>query len=136
MTLVHKIQRALLAMLALWAGSFALASLLAPRAILGRAIGAAVTGTASTLVLLGGGMRLGLALVAGIAAFAPKPPRPLVGALAIALTAEVIGVAFNRLLGTMTPVEAKPFMTWVWIDCLFALSLGATAIARRLQRAP
>jgi hypothetical protein len=136
MNVVQKIQRALLAGFALWAGSFALASLLAPRAILARAIGAAVTGPSSTLMVLGGGMRLGLALVAGIAAFSPKPPRPLVGAIAIALVAELIGVVFNRALGTMNPVELKPFMTWIWIDALFALALGGTAIARRILRAP
>jgi hypothetical protein len=127
---VHKIQRALLATFALWAGAYALAMLLVPRAVVSRAVGLGATGALASMGQLGAGARLGLGLIALTAAFVPRPPRPLVAAIAIGLLAGVLGVVFNRVLGILTPADFKPFVRWLWIDGFFALALGATQIVR------
>jgi hypothetical protein len=134
MSVLHKVQRALCAVIACWLGAFALATILVPKYIATKAIGVAAPSALAAFAQLGAGTRLGLAIVAMVAAFMPRPARPLVSAIALGMFLGVVGVLFNRALGIYTPAEAKPFALWLWVDGLLAVSLGVSEILRYILR--
>jgi len=130
MSALHKLQRALLAISSVWLGAFSLAALLVPKYVAQRALGINATAALGAFEQLGAGARLALALIAAVAAMTPRPPRPLVMALALGLLAGVVGVQFNRVLLIYSVADVKPFSTWLWIDGGLGLALAATETAR------
>jgi hypothetical protein len=134
MKLVHKAQRILLGLFALWAGAAAVIGLILPRQLLHEVFNLSAMGAVIFSFQLYGGARLGLAVTALIAAFMAKPPRALVWAVAIGVFAEFVGTMFSNLLGAFNPTEWKSYSLWVWSDLFFALTLAGTQLARRLLR--
>ena len=135
LALIHKAQRALLAAYASWAGASALATLIVPRIVAREILGVNPPNAALLFAELWAGMRLTAALVALMAAYAPRPPRALVWALGIGLAAGALGLAFVGAVGTFAKPEVKPFLRLAAIEGIVAaLLLGSSAVRAFLRR--
>jgi hypothetical protein len=134
-TMVHRVQRVALGAFALWAGAPSVAALIVPQLLARTAAGKVVPGgVAVAMVIELAAMRLGLALVALVAARAPKPPRSLCAAVAIGA---LVGVAALLVAGKLATVPmADVYAMWLWlvVDGALGLTLAATALIRRLRR--
>jgi hypothetical protein len=120
------IQRVTLAIWGVLAGALALAGILLPQWAAHQVYGKALTSAAMMFAERADGARLGLAVLALIAALTPKPPRALVWTMIIALAASAIGPSLARLLGYVTPVDAAPFWKGLAFDGAAALTLLVT----------
>jgi hypothetical protein len=135
LSVIHKLQRAVLVLWALVGGGISLLTLIVPRVVIKEVVGVGVTPAAVIFCQMLGGMQLGLALVALVAALVPRPPRTLVWAIGIALASGNLAAVFSALLNTVAQSELKPFNHWLWVNGGFAgLLLGTAAVREILRR--
>jgi hypothetical protein len=134
-SIVHRVQRVALGAFALWAGAPSLAALIVPQLVIKTAAGKPVpAGIAVGVVIAMAAMRLGLALVALVAARAPRPPRSLVAAIATATLVGVAALLVGGKLSTVPMPDVKGMWLWLAIDGVLGLTLASTALVRRLRR--
>jgi hypothetical protein len=126
---LHRVQRVTLAIYGALAGGLALLTIVLPTWVSRLTTGHAVSNVA-ILYSQRERARLGLALVALIAAFVPKPPRALVWALFAALVAGVVGPFLTRLAGSVPPADLAPFNKLLAADGAVALVLLVTQEVR------
>lgn len=124
--LLHRVQRVTLAIYGALAGGLSLLTVLLPNWIAHLVTGRAISGAAILYSQREAGARLGLAAVALIAAFVPRPPRALVWALFAALTAGVIGPLISKLAAAVPLPDLAPFNKLLVLDGAVALVLLAT----------
>jgi hypothetical protein len=134
LAILYKVQRATLGLYAIYAGTVALLTLFVPRVVTKFQVGASLSSTAVVYSQLWAGTRLTVAITALAAAVTPKPPRALVGAIAVGLTASLLGMWFVGAMTTVPWVDLKPFWKWSAIEGLVATILIATAAARAILR--
>jgi hypothetical protein len=130
---VLSIQRAALAIWALVAGAIALVGLVLPNAVAHPLYGRALPSLALLAELRADGARLGLALVALVAASQPKPARVLVWAVFAGLAAGTLAVLFAQAVTYAPAPEVAMFRKVNVLDGLAALVLLGTQIARRAR---
>ncbi len=127
-----KAQRLLLVIFAVWAALPALALAFAPavvtRELLARPIAAGLGGFAVAEL---GAARLGLALLALIAARVPFPPRSLVWALLIALWVGVAGFGLALAYGLILPNDVRLLAKWAAADGILALGITTAQLMRK-----
>jgi hypothetical protein len=78
------------------------------------------------------GMKLGIAVVALVASFVPRPPRALVTAVLVAVVATLAGPLFSGLTSTVPWVEIVPMKKELLLYALLGLVLLGSTIARNL----
>jgi len=134
LSMIHKVQRATLALWALIGGGISLLTLILPRVVIREVVGVAATPASVVFCQMLGGMQLGLALTALVAALVPRPPRTIVWAIGIALTAGNCAAVLSALLNTISQNELKPFNHWLWVNGGFAALLVGTNAVREILR--
>jgi len=130
MRAVYLVQRITLAIFGLFFGAVSLGLIFVP----GTMLSMALAPKAIFFCQLFGAMQLGLAMVALVAARAAKPPRALVGTLAIVLAACVLGPAFSVVVSKAIPAaEFAPLKKWVLIQGAIAVVLIVSILWRRRE---
>jgi len=132
---VHALERLILAGYGLGAGALSVIALILPQPLALETVGHYLLPGALLMSQLHAGARLGLALVALIAAQMPRPARPLVVAVALGLLASVVGPVFSFLTHAIPWPELRGVRTGLILDGMIAAVLLATTIARSRLRA-
>ena len=119
---------------AAWAALPALALAFAPaviaRELLARPLAAGLGGFAVAEL---GAARLGLALLALVAARVAFPPRSLVWTLLVALWVGVAGFGIALAYGLILPNDLRLLAKWAATDGILALGLTTTQLMRKRQ---
>jgi peptidoglycan/LPS O-acetylase OafA/YrhL len=126
-----RVERATLAVLGCVAGAYAILALLIPQRVATALFGHALPPGGILLHELLGGTQLGLALVALVAARAPKPPRTIVRAIALGLFCAVVGVSFSTMVRAVPVPELRSFAPVVGFYGVVTILLALTQLARR-----
>jgi hypothetical protein len=135
--LVCRVQRVTLALYGAVAGALSLLTVLLPSWVAHLVTGRAVSSVALLYSQREAGARLGLAVVALIAAFMPKPPRALVWAMFIGLMAGLVGPLLSKVGNVVPLADLAPFHKLLLFDgavalvLLFTQELRAAILRRR-----
>ncbi len=128
--MLAKVQRVTIGLWAIVCGTAALTALFFPQLFAHELYGHAIPGPAMLFVERGDGARLGLALLALVTAWTPRPPRALVWTLCVALFASALGPLIARLFLFVTPADLKPFLKLLAWDGGVATILLVTQLLR------
>ncbi|HZS39754.1 MAG TPA: hypothetical protein VFF06_23135 [Polyangia bacterium] len=123
---LQRVQRVTLAIYGAIAGALSLLTVLLPNWVAHLVTGRAVANAAILYSQREAGARLGLAMVALIAAWMPRPPRALVWAMFAALAAGVIGPILSKLAIALPLADLQPFNKLLVFDGAVALVLLVT----------
>lgn len=130
LTMLHQVQRLTLGAYALLAGASSLLTIILPQQVARELAGHALVPAATVQAQLHAGARLGLALVALVAAFTPRPPRALVRAILVGVIASAAGPIFSALTGGVPWAELETIRRGLWLDGIVATILLGTGVAR------
>jgi hypothetical protein len=137
LALLHKVQRVTLGAYALIAGASSLLTLILPQQMAREMMGHGMMPGAVVQAQLHAGARIGLAMVALVAAFTPRPPRALVRAVLVALIASMAGPIFSAVTNGVPWPELAAIKWGLWLDGIAAMVLLGTGVARaNLQSLP
>ena len=140
LAVLYKVQRATFALWAAITGAFALLSIILPQVVV-KLLGAkALAGQPVIYFERDAAARLGLALVALVCAFTPRPPRALVWIFFVLLVAGVVGPALVMLAGSIARQDLHALDQLPHLDLACALVLLVTQewralLVRRMRRA-
>jgi MFS transporter, OPA family, glycerol-3-phosphate transporter len=130
LALLHKVQRVTLGAYAAIAGAASVLTVILPQHIAKELAGHGMPPAAIVQSQLHAGVRLGLAMVALVAAFTPRPPKALVRAIMVALVASIVGPLFSAMTGGVPWTELAPLKMGLWLDGVVAAILLGTSVAR------
>jgi hypothetical protein len=130
LAVLYRVQRATLAVWGALAGALALAGLIFPGPTAQRLLGRALPSLALLATERGDAARLGLAVIALVAALQPRPPRALVWALFAALTAASLILLVSRLIQNASPPDIAAYTKLAIMDGTAAVVLLATQEVR------
>jgi OPA family glycerol-3-phosphate transporter-like MFS transporter len=133
--LLQRVQRVTLGTYALVAGAVSVLTLILPQQVARELGGRPLLPGALLYSQLHAGARLGLTVVALTAAWTARPPRALVRAVLIAVTAELVGTLFSAVTGGVPWPELAQLKSGLWLDGAVATALLATTVARANLRA-
>ena len=137
LALLHKVQRVTLGAYALIAGASSVLTLILPQQMARELMGHGMMPGAVVQAQLHAGARIGLAMVALVAAFTPRPPRALVRAVLVALIASMAGPIFSAVTNGVPWPELAAIKWGLWLDGIAAMVLLGTGVARaNLQSLP
>lgn len=128
--LLHKVQRVTLGAYAVVAGAASVLTVILPQHVAKDLIGHGLPAAAVVQSQLHAGVRLGLAMVALVAAYTPRPPKALVRAIMVALIASIVGPMFSAITGGVPWTELATLKMSLWLDGVVATILLGTAVAR------
>lgn|GEM_PF-2576870 len=123
----------ILAIFAMWAMVPSLVAMVMPQLVAKAALGKILVASSLPWAMEVAGPRLGLGIVALVAARVRRPPASLVMAVALALLMTHLGVGLTTAMGTLPAADRLPHDLWLKIDGFFALALLLT-MALRLFR--
>jgi hypothetical protein len=112
------------------AGALSVLTVILPQLVAHEVYGRSLAPAAIVWSQLYAGARLGLSLVALAAAFTPRPPRALVRAILVGLTASVVGPLFSAITSGVPWSEIKALRGSFFFDGGLALVLLATSMVR------
>jgi hypothetical protein len=120
------IQRSALALYGLGAGGASVLAIIVPQLVAKAITGKPLAAPAIVASQLYTGMRLGLAVVAIIAATMPRPARSLTAAVMIGLAASLAGPLLSALFATVPWTELAPLKKLLIFDALILATLVGT----------
>jgi len=128
--LLHKVQRVTLGAYAVVAGAASVLTVILPQHVAKDLVGHGLPAAAVVQSQLHAGVRLGLAMVAMVAAYTPRPPKALVRAIMVALIASIVGPMFSAITGGVPWTELATLKMSLWLDGAVATILLGTSVAR------
>jgi OPA family glycerol-3-phosphate transporter-like MFS transporter len=128
--LVHRVERIALGGWAIVAGSLSVIAIILPQVLARELLGHILVPSALVMAQLNTGARLGVALVALVAAWMPRPPRALVRAVMLAALASVVGPLFSAITGGVAWSEIQALKNGFYLDGLLVVLLLSTSVLR------
>jgi OPA family glycerol-3-phosphate transporter-like MFS transporter len=125
------IERIALSAFGLLGGAYATLALLIPQRLARQLLGHPLPPGGILLHQMMAGLQLGLAIVAVVAARAPRPPRSLVRAIAFGLGAAALAPLFAAITQSVPWPELRAYGAMLGFDLFVALLLLITQLARR-----
>ena len=127
------IERIALGAFGLIGGAYAILALIIPQRLSRELLGHPLPPGGVILHQMLAGVQLGLAVVAFVAARAPRPPRTLVRAIAFGLAAAALGPLFAAVTQSVPWPELRSYGVLLSFDLFVALLLGVTQLQRRAR---
>ncbi len=114
-------------------GAYAVLALVIPQRVARELLGHPLPPGGVLLHQMMGGVQLGLAIVAIIAARTPRPPRALVRAVALGLGFAVGGPVLAAITQSVPWTELRSYAAFLGVDAFIAVFLLVTQLARRAR---
>ena len=125
------VERLALAAFGLVGGAYATLALVIPQRLARELLGHALPPGGVLLHQMLAGVQLGLAIVALVAARAPRPPRALVRAVGLGLAAAALGPLMAAITQSVPWTELRAYGPLLGFQLFIALVLGVTQLGRR-----
>lgn len=130
---IRLVERLALALFGVIGGAYATLALIIPQRLARELLGHPLPPGGVLLHQMMAGVQLGLAVVALTAARMPRPPRPLVRAVAFGLGAAALGPLLAAITQSVPWPELRAYGALLGFDLFVAIVLLITQLARRAR---